>query len=165
VFYISNADMNVGTLTYNDIPSGGKYLEVANAATGEFSWCNSVSSTASTSQSIGMGLSNTNIMRSTCNYPANGELLGGGAKCPVSRSINGTCADWFLPSLGEVKAQYSNLYNRTPRLGTWAGLIFWSSSDAGKTAWYQRFTQSAEQTCSKGCVVQHRPIRAFNPIP
>jgi hypothetical protein len=165
VFYISNVDLNVGTLTYNGISSGGKYLEVANAETGQFSWCNSISGTANTSQSIGMGLSNTNFMRSFCNYPTNGELLGGGTKCPVSRSINGSCADWFLPSIGEVQAQYSNLYNRTPRLGTWVGLIFWSSSDSGTNALYQRFTQSSSQVCKKSCGALHRPIRAFNPIP
>ena len=162
---------------YNDQYAGLNYLEAApvgwgngitvnqGSLTGEttgsstvdplMKWCSDTSSllglNAWTNQAVGAGASNTSTADTTC---------AGGAIQAVSDYAGGSQSDWFLPSVGEVMAMYTNL--RQVGVGGFADDRYWSSSEySAGSAWFQFFNYGYLNATGKAATTYVRPVRSF----
>ena len=146
------------TSTGSDCGSNCRYLEAAPSDhSSKVAWCSNTSKLLGvTATGIGSGMSNTTKARTTCTS---------GAIYVAAEYSNNNKTDWHLPSLEEL----AQLYAQKTTVGGFAGMDYWSSSEAdASTASGQRFGEDTfsgmqgnqEKNYTDGYV---RPVRAFSP--
>lgn len=122
-----------------------------------------------TAEEIGSGQENTTkLVRLMENntyidmYPSDSTEVYAAKLCDMY-SI-GLYEDWFLPSKNELYLMYALLFDKTPSLGGFSELSYWSSSDISNhstSAWAQTFESGNQNFCFKKIDNLVRPIRAF----
>jgi hypothetical protein len=143
-----------GGLTYEMAP---KSWGVSGAIDPTAEWCNT-SSDLFTSQGIGTGSANTDLM-----------LAGTPATCTSGAAVSarayrgGGYSDWYLPSLEELAAMYT--YSLAPGFNSptygFASDEYWSSSDTSANAFVKSFPDGLEYDRSKGDSKGVRAVRSF----
>jgi hypothetical protein len=157
-----------GGLVFYDkgsVSDGWRYLECASADLGRFAWASEDHKNTSipgAAYSIGIGDGKTNTI-AILNFDSNAPA----AKACVEYSSNGK-TDWFLPSLGELIAMYTNLSAQgkgnfeTLRLDGLGNASYWSSSQHDVYPWFWTPSDGGnmgDNHTDKEIFV--RPIRAF----
>lgn len=103
---------------------------------------------------IGAGESNTAAMFSAY---GTGSAAGKAKACPANGGVG-----WFLGSLGEMMALYTNL--RETGLGQFESDYYWSSTKINQTqSWLQNFNTGGLGQASDDSTYYVRPIRSFSP--
>jgi hypothetical protein len=125
----------------------------SNQSTG-IQWYNgSFISTGATGTAIGTGQTNTTTI---VNVQGVGSYA---AQLCDDLSLNGY-TDWFLPSKDELKAMYTNLYQKG--FGGFASDYYWSSSEYSSiSAWKHHFSSINQSTDPKQAKDGVRAIRVF----
>lgn len=153
--------------------NGWRYIEAAPIDLGIFEWgCLGSNIQNVSKQEIGKGLNNTasivnfhdNLQNfysnpSICNSLNNGTVA---AKETLKFSINGY-KDWFLPSIGELKEAYENLYLK--KLGNFTTSLYWSStgvdSDNTKSIDFSTGNENIVSKIPNPTFVKTRAVRYF----
>jgi hypothetical protein len=100
---------------------------------------------------IGDGMSNTNAILNDC------------PTAPTALAARSLGAEWFLPSVNELKEMYLN----KTTLGAVAGFsafnsFYWSSTEDGNgLAWFQNFSSGGQYVTTKDGATNVRAVRAF----
>ena len=132
---------------------GWRFLEAApEDLSRTYTWGPNDQTTYGTKTGIGEGQENTNILKTS-----------GIEKFPAAKACTeyrgGGFTDWFLPSLDEVKAMYTNLTKEGK--GTWQER-YWSSSEyTSNTGKSYYVYNGAELDYSRIVEYYVRPVRAF----
>ena len=117
-------------------------------------WYNgSYTTTGATGTAIGTGLSNTNTIIASQGATATSYAAG------LARAYTGGgYNDWYLPSKDELNILYINKV----AIGGFAGVRYWSSTEAGNNfAWWQEFQSGGYLNSNKSNSYYVRAIRAF----
>lgn len=161
VFFIDYQDQYASFCATGDC----NYLEASPADVDEAgsdftsAWCSNTTTdlglTGWDKSAIGVGRTNTTTADTTC---TSGAIQ---AAADYSNTFNGVARDdWWLPSLGELMAMYTNL--RQAGVGGFASRSYWSSSESGASdAWFQPFTGGNQGDGSKTDLDRVRPVRGF----
>jgi hypothetical protein len=104
---------------------GWRYLEISPSEVGNAPMGCNGTATPGTSQSVGSGQSNTNLIISTC------STIGIAARACDNYELNGF-TDWYLPSRYDLNLVRYNLYENG--VGNIPYIVYWSSSIASGTA-------------------------------
>ncbi len=137
--------------------TGSRYMEAApntwngGAADPTIAWCSkTTTSLGSFGARIGTGKANTDLMVAT------GACTSGAANS--IRAYTGGGVSWFLPSIDELNA----LYSQRTVVGGFAADYYWSSSQYGSDkAWGQGFASGSQEKGRKLFPSRVRPVRAF----
>ena len=107
----------------------------------------------STGTSLGTGLSNTNTI-----IASQGAIATSYAAGLARAYTGGGYNDWYLPSKDELNILYINKV----AIGGFAGVRYWSSTEAGNNfAWWQEFQSGGYLNSNKSNSYYVRAIRAF----
>ena len=107
----------------------------------------------STGTSIGTGLSNTNTI-----IASQGAIATSYAAGLARAYTGGGYNDWYLPSKDELNILYINKV----AIGGFAGVRYWSSTEAGNNfAWWQEFQYGGYLNSNKSNSYYFRAIRSF----
>jgi hypothetical protein len=107
----------------------------------------------STGTSIGTGLSNTNTI-----IASQGAIATSYAAGLARAYTGGGYNDWYLPSKDELNILYINKV----AIGGFAGVRYWSSTEAGNNfAWWQEFQYGGYLNSNKSNSYYVRAIRSF----
>jgi hypothetical protein len=93
------------------------------------------------------------------------EIVAGCATAGIAARICGNLilggySDWYLPSKDEL----NKLYLNKTAIGGFASAIYWTSSEnnfSATSAWYQNFSDGAQNGISKATLYRVRAIRTF----
>jgi hypothetical protein len=142
------------------------YLEASPAdvdeAGGDYTsaWCSNTTTnlglTGWDKSAIGAGRTNTTTADTTCTSGAIQTAVD-----YTAPAFNGVAKDdWWLPSLGELMAMYTNL--RQAGVGSFSSSLYWSSSEVSASfAWFQSFYTGAQTNDTKSSTERVRPVRGF----
>jgi hypothetical protein len=137
------------------------YLEASSADVGAAqAWCSDTTTsrglTGWDKSAIGAGRTNTTTADTTCTSGAIQTAVD-----YTAPAFNGVAKDdWWLPSLGELMAMYTNL--RQAGVGSFSGNLYWSSSEySASSAWLQSFYTGAQTNDTKSSTERVRPVRGF----
>ena len=143
---------------YNEQYSGFNYLEAAPADTAAVIWCTNTSTSIPavagwSARAVGAGQRNTTAMI--------GAGCTTGAAQSADQYFTATASDWFLGTLGDMMAMYTNL--SYAGVGGFANTIYWSSTEyASIIAWNQNFSNGLHGTKFKDATdIRVRAVRAF----
>jgi hypothetical protein len=107
----------------------------------------------STGTAIGTGLSNTNTI-----IASQGAIATSYAAGLARAYTGGGYNDWYLPSKDELNILYINKV----AIGGFAGVRYWSSTEAGNNfAWWQEFQYGGYLSSNKSNSYYVRAIRSF----
>jgi hypothetical protein len=135
------------------------YLEASPADVGSSTWCSdtttSLGLTGWDKSAIGAGRTNTTTADATC--------TSGAIQVAADYTNNGK-TDWWLPSIGELMAMYTNL--RQAGVGSFSADSYWSSSESSATLVWNQLFGYGHQTNEffgsvKGYEYRVRPVRGF----
>ncbi|NBO33701.1 MAG: DUF1566 domain-containing protein [Actinobacteria bacterium] len=157
VFFIDYQDQYASFCATGDC----YYLEASPADVGAAqAWCsdttNSIGLTAWSNSAVGAGRTNTTTADTTCTSGAIQTAVD-----YTAPAFNGVARDdWWLPSLGELMAMYTNL--RQAGVGGFTSDPYWSSSEHSATSvWYLYFYLGSQGTVNKTADYRVRPVRGF----
>jgi hypothetical protein len=163
VFFIDYQDQYASFCATGDC----NYLEASPAdvdeAGGDFTsaWCSDRTTSLSLSNwsnsAIGAGRTNTTTADTTCTSGAIQTAVD-----YTAPAFNGVAKDdWWLPSIGELMAMYTNL--RQAGVGGFSADYYWSSSESSATvAWYQYFNSATRATTARRTRTGSARRGAFN---
>jgi hypothetical protein len=123
-------------------------------------WCSDTTTglglTGWDKSAIGVGRTNTTTADTTCTSGAIQTAVD-----YTAPAFNGVAKDdWWLPSIGELMAMYTNL--RQAGVGGFAPDRYWSSSERSATvAWFQFFSLGYQDVNDKSTNHRVRPVRGF----
>jgi len=113
-----------------------------------------------TGTGIGTGASNTQKIMATFGNAEPYENRTDYAAKVCAEYRGGGYADWFLPSMDELKHMYQNL--KRNNLGGFSGDYYWSSSENyAYYAWPQYFDGGSQDGYRRYLGSRVRPVRAF----
>ena len=114
-------------------------------------WSLTLTSTGATSQAIGSGQSNTNVI-------VTDQGAGTYAASICNDLVLGGYSDWYLPSMYELE----KLYLSKDVLGNFEVAFYWSSSEQdANSAWAQSFNSNSQSAGSKNGTYYVRAVRSY----
>jgi hypothetical protein len=152
VFFIDYQDQYASFCATGDC----NYLEASPADVGSTeAWCSDTTTSLGldgwSNSAIGAGRTNTATADTTCTTDA--------VQTAANYSNNGK-DDWWLPSIGELMAMYTNL--RQVGVGSFSVAYYWSSSEfSANLAWLQNFNYGEQSGGAKASSYRVRPVRGF----
>lgn len=137
--------------------NGWRYLEIHNSFLNNAAWGCQGTSVAGTSDAIGTGLENTQLIVSACSTPGIAARISNN----LSVVVNGvTIDDWFSPSADELNQVYMNKQN-IPLLSTFEDYILSSTQSDADYSYYIDFNNGSYNTIDKAYQLATVAIRRF----
>jgi hypothetical protein len=143
-----------GLIFYLNTSDGSGFVSASSDQSTGAQWgCFGTEITGADGTAVGTGAQNTIDIEAEC------TTSGTAADICANLSLNGY-DDWFLPSLDEINAMYTNLHLKG--FGGFANTSYWSSTEYNsQLAWQQYFGSDVQDHDSKLGMYYVRAVRAF----